>query len=158
MNPKILRYGLIAGVVLVWGMIIQQVFSAMGDDNKAVAAPLMDTAALTGLPVDTFSLLLNYSDPFIPVEDTVEIIDTVKTVAAVVITPPPPEPKPAIKYLGMITNKEKKTMVGIINFEGHDMMVQEGQDVEDITIKKIKAGMLSFIFRNKIYSVQKTNQ
>ena len=59
MNQKILRYGLIAGVVLVWGMIIQQVFSAMGDDDRPVTASAVDTAGLAGMPVDTFSLLLN---------------------------------------------------------------------------------------------------
>ena len=157
MNQKVIRYGLIAGVVLVWGLILQQVFSAMGDDSKIATASTVDTSGLINMPADTFSLLLNYDDPFIQVEDTTEI----ESAPAVVVTQPIPEQKPDIsfiKYMGMITNKEKRSRVAIINFKGHDMMVHEEQDVEDITIKKVSSGMLRFMFRNKIYSVQKTNQ
>lgn len=161
MNQKILRYGLIAAVVLVWGMIIQQVFSAMGDDNKNAATPLSDTLSGIGtMPADTFSLLLNYDDPFI-LADTVAEIDTV------VVNPvsPPvvkaPEPKPDIsfiRYMGMISNADKKSRAAIINFRGRDMMVREDQDVEEITIKKIKPGELSFVMMNKTYRLQKTAQ
>jgi hypothetical protein len=162
MNQKILRYGLIAAVVLVWGMIIQQVFSAMGDDNRNAAAPLSDTLAGMGArPADTFSLLLNYDDPFIPPDTTAEMEPVVQ---APIIAPPvmkPLEEKPDIsfiKYMGMISNADKKSRAAIINFRGRDMMVREDQDVEDITIKKIKPGELSFSLKNKTYRLQKTTQ
>lgn len=161
MNQKILRYGLIAGVVLVWGMIIQQVFSAMGADNKNAASSLSDTLSGIGaMPADTFSLLLNYDDPFIPA-DTAAVVDTVVENPIIPQVIKPPEERPDIsfiKYMGMISNADKRSRAAIINFRGRDMMVREDQDVEEITIKKIKPGELSFVLKNKTYRLQKTAQ
>src|SRR5688572_8436715 len=67
MNQKILRYGLIGGVTLVWGLIIYRVVDGLGDDDALpfVKSAVVKTDVLEKEP-EKFTLIADYPDPFIP--------------------------------------------------------------------------------------------
>lgn len=55
----------------------------------------------------------------------------------------------------MISNPAKKTKVGLIKFNGKDMLVREREEIGEIEIKKIGKEELSILFHHKRHSIKK---
>jgi len=116
---------------------------------------------------DSFFLFANYADPFIPEIDTLQQqIDNIdkqlkasenklssvnNTPNSYSATPIPAKPDLSfINYSGIIINKdEKNKKAGFITLRGKEIMIKEGQKIEDIQIKKMEKGRLIFLYRNK---------
>src|SRR5690349_14975588 len=97
MNQKPVKYLLIGGVALVWGLIIYRVVTGLSPDDNLPALNAPNTAATSYVPLsDSFTLIADYSDPFIPGSDTVDtdVELTAKPVAAPAPPPPPVINKP----------------------------------------------------------------
>src|SRR5688572_33482241 len=91
MNQKALKYFLVGGVDLVWGLIIYRIVDGLGTDDNMPVLKASGVSAKSYIPTtDSFTLIADYSDPFIPGADTVDadVALTAKPVAA----PPPPPP------------------------------------------------------------------
>jgi hypothetical protein len=163
MNQKPVKYFLIGGVVVVWGLIIYRVIDGLNPDDVP-AIKVVNTMATNYIPpTDTFTLIADYSDPFIPGEDTVEADMTVKTAVA-----PPPSPPPVVKpppdtykegtiqYEGMISNPAKKIKLGTIVIKGKEMLVKEKEKVEDYLIEKITAETIVIRYKGKKIPISKS--
>lgn len=165
MNQKILRYGLIGGVALVWGLIIYRVVDGLGEDD---APPFVKSAVVKADVLEKepekFTLIADYPDPFIPGgegEDTSSV-----QVSAVpgggggapvpVYTPPVEVYKDGtIKYLGMIANPAKKMKVAVIQVNGKEMTVKEKDRFEEFTVSKIERGRLVVAWKGKMVVVRR---
>jgi hypothetical protein len=164
MKNKKLTYFLGVLVVGVWGMIIYRVFQAVGgDDSQPI---LIQTASKKEafndyeIPKDTSKLLLNYRDPFSEEQqkDTAEIpirklVHPVNTRAVV--------QKPStnwgmIKYSGFIHNPGSKKIIAIMNINGKEQLMSEGETVEQVklirnlkdSVKVLYQGNTKFITMN----------
>ena len=161
MNPKPVKYFLIAGVVVVWGLIIYRVVDGLNPDDVPVIKAA-NTIATTYTPTtDSFSLIADYSDPFIPEEDTVEANMTVMTAVAPspsqppVVKPPDTYKEGTIQYEGMISNPAKKLKLGTISINGKEMLVKEKDKVEEYVIEKITAETIVIRYKGKKISISK---
>jgi hypothetical protein len=162
MHQKTLRYLLAGGAIFVWGTVMIKIFSSLEQDQAGpgYTAPVTTPAVFN--QVDTFSLLNNYSDPFLPEAaegDTLMEINTGKTVlpTAVITSPPLPEKIDIsfIKYLGMIANPDKKLRAAIVSVKGKETIIKEGSQIEEVTIKKVTADKIDILYKGKKYSISK---
>jgi hypothetical protein len=170
MNQKIVRYCLIAGVVLVWGLIIYRVIDGLsGDDTILPAALPPAKAALLADKSDSFNLIADYPDPFLPVEDSAGARTGVTSAVTTQVVAPPPAPlnntrppdpdaykEGMIQYLGMISNPEKKIKVATVNIKGTEYLVKEGDKVMGIIIKKIEGERIIIVHRKKNIPVNRS--
>src|SRR5262245_23267452 len=107
MKKNGLKYPLIATVALVWGLIIYKVVNGLG--NRETITPLTTSPKMVEYyqPADSFVLISDYPDPFIPKEDTAkeeelkqpEKNNVTVTEATVLASPKPVfDPTTAIQY------------------------------------------------------------
>ncbi len=164
MNQKPVKYLLIAGVVLVWGLIIYRVVDGMNPDDNIPAIKAANTLTTAYVaPADSFTLIADYTDPFIPGSDSVDA----EALMDKPVTPPPPPPpvvnKPpvdtykegTIQYSGMISNPQKKIKLGTITLNGKEMLVREKDKVEGYVIQKISAETTIIKYKNKNITIQR---
>jgi len=165
MNQKPVKYVLIGAVVLVWGLIIYRIVDGLSPDDNVPAIKSTGAQQIAYIPTtDSFTLIADYSDPFIPNTDTVdaEVTAMNKAVAA----PPPPPPvvsKPpadtykegTIQYLGMIANPVKKLKLANINLNGKEMLVKEKDKVEGYLVQKISLEAIVIRYKNKNITIQR---
>lgn len=159
MNQKTIRYFLIGGVALVWGLIIYRIaVAATGDDGINAASPLHTQPASLPVP-DTFSLYANYPDPFIP--DTNTTITTTMGTSAVTPSQSAASQLPAatkvdisfIQYHGMITNPSKKIKMALLSIHGKETMLREKESGMGVTIKKMSGSKLVLIYLDNTYTI-----
>ena len=143
-DKKKLTYILIAGSLLVWGMVIYKLFSYIdgGDDsmtrhNSIVASPHIIEKE------EEYTLLLNYRDPFLgKAEASLEknnsgsISTKKKKVAKTIKVPEKPLDISFISYAGMITNPTTKKKVALVTIKGKQSMVSEGEVLDEIIFIK----------------------
>ncbi|HEY0066751.1 MAG TPA: hypothetical protein VGB46_05300 [Flavisolibacter sp.] len=162
MNQKALRYVLIAAVVLVWGAIIYRIFAALGSDDGPEPGTAVASKPLKQAARDSFSLLANYSDPFLPADAVMEpdvAVDSpvVTSNPAVVSTSLPATEPPVdisfVRYQGMIANPEKKLRMAMISINGSEHLVKENEVIQDVLIRKITANKLTVTYRKKTFHI-----
>jgi hypothetical protein len=159
-HKKAMVYGLGFLVVCIWGLIILRIFSAVGDkdadlpeDRNSRLAPKVEVPVLQP---DTFQLQLNYPDPFLK-SDQKEVI-----AAPLVGTPMPMNgnnfmPKPAapvvkpvvIQYLGYIASTGGKQKIAIMNQDGKERMMTEGQLTDQLQLLKIGSDSVKIKYKGK---------
>jgi hypothetical protein len=155
MNQKPVKYFLVVGVVVVWGLIIYRVLDRLNPDDVPVIKASNTIATTYTPPTDSFSLIADYTDPFIPEEDTVEANMTVMPPAAPapsllpVVKPPDTYKEGTIQYEGMISNPVKKLKLGTISINGKEMLVKEKDKVEEYVIEKITAETIIIRYKGK---------
>lgn len=155
MKNKKVTYIMIVLALVVWGMILYRVFSAVSgnDDNAFTPAihppkePFRDYAATA----DTVHLKLNYRDPFglQKKADTTEI--PVRQIAHISLPQPA---KPAfnwsfIKYSGFIRNPGSKKLIAILSVNGKNVMMAEGESAEQVKLLKNLKDSVKIAFNGK---------
>jgi hypothetical protein len=168
MKNKVLTYALGLLVAGVWGMIIYRIAGAAsgGDDEVTTPVSYAKKAALEdyALPVDTVRLMLNYRDPFSdPKQEPVEIPVSKLVTHSVAKVPNNIGPiKPSInwniiKYAGYIKNPNTKKLVAMMNINGKEVLLSEGESAEQVklvqnlrdSVKVSYMGTTKFIKLNK---------
>lgn len=142
MKNKKLSWILLPVVLGIWGAIGWQVYAAMKsddgvliDDNTTEA----DTGTTKAVP-DTFTLLLDYRDPFLdkPVINTKSTsvnnnaTAQKKTQPVIVSTQ-----WPAITYSGLVRQPNSDRMVGFLSVGGKTHFVKSGDVIEMISVGRI---------------------
>src|SRR5689334_7271673 len=124
MKQKNMKYVLIAGVLLIWTLVVVRVIKGMAQDK----IPALTMSTITSMPVltdkDSFSLFANYDDPFLRQggEET-EIADSV-------IINPTPIPFKAkvhlpVAYHGSIINPATKKKIALVMIRNIDYSLKE---------------------------------
>jgi len=158
MPPKTLKYILIIGVAVIWGIIIFRIITAQNEGaiKREVTAPPKSAQPI----YDSFSLNADYPDPFLP--DTTLILpasQSKKNNAAQIQTNAPIEQsKPDInfiQYIGMISNPQKKIKVAIVQMHGREYLVREKEEFGEVTFLRIEKGGLSVLIKGKMYKINK---
>jgi len=142
MKNKKLIYVLIPLVLFVWGVIIYRVFNTINNNEspQLMNKPIAIADERKEFLNDTFSLRLNYRDPFLgKLLKTVttaggnkkkELLKTpLKTEAAIVW--------PVIVYGGVIKNQNSNKLWGFVQINGQVNIVKEGDVINEIQVKKI---------------------
>ncbi|HVV02638.1 MAG TPA: hypothetical protein VHC96_00385 [Puia sp.] len=178
MENKNMKYGLIGGTVIVWGLIVYRVSAGLsGPDVSPAPAPKPHVTA----PVprnDSFVLYADYPDPFIPEKDSLDEIDLKKNVTAApgspggisgavpsnggqpgAMTGGPKPPtaletlKSILQYEGMVGNASKKLKIAIVTLHGQEQLVREKEKVDEIIIKKIERDRIGVVYKGRYFEV-----
>jgi hypothetical protein len=168
MKQQSLKYLLIGLVALIWGLIIYRVIKGLGgDDDKITILPPKKKIDYTS-PADSFVLLADYPDPFLPTEDVIDSVDTpnekvsnasfTNIVPTPVIQPQPPAFDPStIQYSGIIVNPEKKIKIAILTIVGREYLATEKEKINEYLVKKIEKDRLIIIYKKETYTIPKMN-
>ena len=168
MNQKSLRYFLLAGVILIWGVIVFRIINGL-NNNDDPANPVRKKVASINYNItkDSFLLIANYPDPFIP--GNIKIKDAGNDLQPLTREPvlnnnSIPEQKKiafdinSIQYHGMIANSETKMKLAIITLADKEYTAKEGDKIELITLRKITKTGIVIISKGKSYTISlKTN-
>jgi hypothetical protein len=161
-SQKTLRYFLFVGLAAVWGTIIYKVIKGLNqnDDIPAVQTskgPKIDYYK----PIDSFTLIANYPDPFLPQGDST----IAKNISENIVDDTPArkealQMKPAIdvskiQYYGMITNPEKKKKVAIISIAGKEYLAKEKEKIEQLLINKITKEKITVFINGKLAEINR---
>lgn len=142
MKNKKLSWFLLPLVLGIWGAIGWQVYAAMkGDDamavNDIITGPIAETHSVIH---DTFTLLLDYRDPFLDKSiKKAPPISTNRNNTA----PKNSEPVvakvqwPAISYSGLVRQPNSDRMVGFLSVNGKTYFVKSGDVIDPISVGKI---------------------
>jgi len=152
---KKLTYLLICAVVAVWGIILCRVlFNNSDDDYQLRSQPVAKRTEPYDqyeLKKDTFRLALNYKEPFIGViEATPKPVET--TVKPMNFVPPPFRPPinwGLIKYRGYVINPQTKKVVSIVEINGKERMLAEGEFLEGVKLLKNKKDSILVYWQGK---------
>ena len=159
MKSKPLTYLLIVSVAAVWGIIFYRIFSAQGDEEISFT-PLtkynkVNESLDDYVMKDTFTLSLNYRDPFLTdVSDANIIIAKIASEAQNSTAVNELPHKAAInwniiKYTGIISNPLKKSPVAIVQVNGTEHIMKEGESMDGVKLIRILRDSVKVTYQNK---------
>lgn len=151
---------LIPVVVIVWGMIAYRVLNYISGNSDPETATEKNTNTFIIPRADSFSLILDYPDPFIGsaynnvrfTKNTKNITEK-KNISEQKISTKPVWPK--LKYNGMIKNNVKGSICAFLNLNGEDMLIATGDTVSGIKVRAIYKDSLVLIRQNTVKTIYK---
>jgi hypothetical protein len=157
-----MRYFLVAGAAVVWGLIIYRVASALHDnDPKALSTRPASSFNYT-TKADSFLLIADYPDPFIAAEydeDTVQaVVDKNAGQVNVISSPVPSFDRSSVQYYGMIANRATRAKVASISIKGKLMLAKEKDEIEEFIIKKIENDRLVIVWKGEVVSIVRSEE
>ncbi|HRO46359.1 hypothetical protein [Agriterribacter sp.] len=165
MHPRKFKYFLIAGVALVWGIIIYRIIRSLSNETPVVPVPLLAAPTFNyTIEPDTFFLFADYPDPFLPDEENSDTGNVSEPKPITNTDPglnqPPLQTAPAdsfdpsiIKYTGMIANPEMKIRMAIIKINEREVVLKEKGKTADFTLQKILKDKIIIMHKSKRYEV-----
>ncbi|TCD05844.1 hypothetical protein EZ449_15375 [Pedobacter frigidisoli] len=140
MKKKGITYLLICMVAVLWGLIFYRVFAKGGESDeiltrKSSAKPSYFKLVDHGL--DRVPLNLDYDDPFSVAQagSSSSVNNDLLTVRESQSMAPPIKPVvnwPTVVYAGAIYNPTTKKVIAILNINGKEVMVGQGEQVDGI--------------------------
>lgn len=147
MKSKTTLWILIPAVLGIWGAIGWQVYAAMKGDEDNAAPKVISTEIDEDKQIvpDTFSLLLDYPDPFAVQSAKPKV--NVKSQSQITLpktTAPVPEPTqwPNIVYSGLVKQPSSGKMLGFMSVNGVSYFVKEGDEVGGVRVDNIAANQI----------------
>jgi hypothetical protein len=155
MKNKKAVYFLVILIAGIWGVILYRIFnfSSSPDNNTELQASFV-SPVLNPNTADTFSISLNYRDPFLgkteaPVQN--------KKQKPVPIPEKVVEPTkwPSISYGGMIKSRKSNAQLCMVMINGQSNFMKEGDAIADIQLKKIYKDSIELMFQKEKRVVRK---
>lgn len=167
MKNKKMTVVLIVSVVAVWGIIIYRIFQVSGGESSLGIPMVAKESSYESLGEyrmkDTFSLSLNYRDPFSGKQMKITSVSSPlpeaekPTMSTANFSPPEPEVNwSGIRYTGYIVNSEIKRGIALLNIHGKEFMLAEGQEAAGVKIIKNNRDsvMVSYSGKTRFLKVQ----
>lgn len=138
-------------VLIIWGLIVYQFISFTSEDfttdNFEMDLPVK---ALAVIKRDTFSIDVNYRDPFlgkmyIADKPTISPKRKVKIKEPVVW--------PAVVYKGLVSDTKDKKKVFMVIINGHTYLMREKETEQEITLKKGNRESIDVKYKGENYNI-----
>ena len=134
LKNKRMTYLLIALVALIWGLVFYKIYSNFGG-KKQVAKNVQQSVVKidNGQSDSIFTLLLNYTDPFLKgsgLPTGIPILSGVKNNSITQIIN-----WPLIEYRGLLTSKND--CMGLLKIQSSDILVKQGKVYSSVKIRAI---------------------
>jgi hypothetical protein len=159
MSNKYLKYFLLIGTVIVWGIIGFRILSGFGSIQKPIPIKSDTEKIIFPMEEDTLTIQADYSDPFIPEPDSLTDPDSksneIKKMSHPIDSTKLKPDYSFIKYVGLISGSSKKSRVAIINFRGDDLMMKETDKIQGFTLKSIAKKELTFISNGISFQIKR---
>lgn len=148
MKNKSVTYLLIGVVVLIWGLVVYRIFSAVseGESGSSPIATFKSEKKAKVVQDDTFELILDYRDPFLGKISVAsflegEVQQTRKTQKkqsfSAPIAPTSAIDWSFVTYLGAINSKKPGKEIGMFRLHGNEVMMKVKESRGEITVLKI---------------------
>jgi len=153
MKNKTTTYILFALVFLIWGSIVYKMFFQTEDGDDGIANQNYVFKENKKSVLDTFSLALNYSDPFLKNEKYAPVRNKVaRSSATKKNTPSVKKVKdnvvwPVVKYEGVIKHSNGET-TAIVNINGTSHFLKAGNEVQEIKLCTISQDCIIVSYKN----------
>ncbi|MEX0313720.1 MAG: hypothetical protein AB3N18_06050 [Allomuricauda sp.] len=129
MSKNTKTYVLLGAVLLIWGIIGFKVFSAMSPEPETpVLAENINFKPKERVEKDTFSILIDYRDPFLGTMPPSKKKPKIKRVAK------PKVQFPNVNYTGLITDQNTKNHIFFITISGNQYLMRKGNTQADVTL------------------------
>jgi len=152
MKNRKLVYILLPVVVIIWGMIIYKIFTWIGgdvQDLKTMTTPLRNrrTSSIT----DTFTLLLNYHDPF-----------GIRPNTSAITGRPGGKGKsvtkwPAISFYGTVSFGKNKQTLASMQINGNDIIMKPGDTFGEIRLVALNKEGIRVSYHGEIRKITTTS-
>jgi hypothetical protein len=159
MKSKNVTYLLGSLALVVWGLILFQIFKSLKGDNVShtFKSSLSERKAIYNdysTHTDTSTLALNYPDPFrAKGEEDIKIIpDSSKHFTHTpkhIILPKPPINWSFINYAGFIHNPLNKKIIALVTINGVKHTMLEGENREHVTLLKNLKDSIKILYQGK---------
>lgn len=158
MKNKKTVYFLLPVVTLIWGIVFYRIFSAThsSDDNNMSKDIPLPYSRPDHSRLDTFNIFANYRDPFVgrinsSYQEPTERVEIRKNEPPV--KPPEkivqPIKWPAIIYGGMIKNQKSNKQLVLVQINGQDKLMQEGNMVSGVELIRIFKDSIELAFEKE---------
>jgi len=148
MKNKKYTYILFPLVIIVWGAIVYKgIAYYLENDSSSGVDKIEELTTLKINQADTFSLLLNYADPFlkesvselpVPVYENSPTLSVKKsTVIVKEKKDNTPITWPTILYCGIFKNKQNDKICSIIKINGTEHLMKVGDTYSDVSLIKL---------------------
>ncbi|MGW9686752.1 hypothetical protein [Flagellimonas sp. 2504JD1-5] len=129
MSKNTKTYLLLGAVLLIWGIIGFKVLGALSSEPEApVLAENINFKPKEQVKKDTFSILVDYRDPFLGTMPPSKKKPKTKGVAK------PKVQFPNINYTGLITDQDTKNHIFFVTISGNQYLMRKGNTQADITL------------------------
>ena len=132
MKRKRNTYILLAVVLTIWGLLLYKVFSYSSPQphTETLGTVMQESPLQRNVDVDTFSLAVNYRDPFLgkPYRRQKETKKTKTRLRPVSIQ------WPEITYQGIVSDSREKNKVFMVMIGGKSFFMRERQKEEEILL------------------------
>lgn len=151
MKNKKKTYILLVIVLIIWGLLIYKFFSFASKDvtseNLEIA---LSVKALAITKRDTFSIDVNYRDPFLGKmymadKSAVSLKRKVKIKEPVVW--------PSVVYKGVVSDTKDKKKVFMIIISGHTYLMKEKETEQEVTLKKGDRESIDIKYKGENYNI-----
>lgn len=151
MKSKATTYLLVAGVVIIWGIILWKMFSPVKDTTPVAATSKKTESVETRR--DT--LILNYRDPFLGSFPKVDKTPKRVAAATAVVHQEPEQVQHNLRYLGMIT--KDKVNYGLIEINGLLYTLKAGESADGYKVEKVFDGSVVVRWKGNAITVAAGN-
>lgn len=156
-----MTYLLIVSVLALWGFIFYRVADNASAKPAGSAAPekmALPEADKVFIARDTFTLLLNYRDPFTGEIMEERIGNAPDMDAGPALPPAKPEPLKVdhIKYAGYIINPSSKRSISILTINGKEQMMTEGEVSGEVKLLRNRKDSVEVIYKGKTCFIRKS--
>lgn len=142
---------LVTVLLLVWVVIGYTVYHSFGDSDTSHLPVTTKNASLLTEAMDTFSLLLNYTDPFsavyrgTPKSFTVPTSKPMVTKQTAIAKQPVASANLPLKYMGMMGKAKEGHYSLLVEVNGADMLIKKGDRIEGYAVKRATEDTLELI-------------
>ena len=164
MQQKHLKYLLLLGVVLIWGVVLYRILSNI-DSNPNPPQAIHQRSVFTdkdSSSYEPYTLLIDYADPFGADEDgpilrsspDPSIKETGKYVTGGTTNDVKPDIS-FIKYKGIISNSITNKKAAIISVNGKDELARLNKVINNIKINAIKKDRIQVTYQGEKYWIKR---
>lgn len=152
MKSKKSIYVLLPIVVLIWGALIYKFFSFNGDNESIQLSNDFSAKPFALGKVDTFSINVNYRDPFL---GKIYRPNTVK-VKKRASNPAKPEVIvwPQIQYKGIVSDNQGKTKIFMLIINGQTFLMRKGAVENEVLLKDGDRNTVDLIYRGEKNTIE----
>lgn len=160
LNKKKLNYILLPAVLLIWGGVIYTAIDGFSsNDDNFIANQSLPKVEMEEVTNDTFTLLVNYRDPFLrriysatnannlPKQNVKKVKKKIENIPTVNWS--------FIAYQGRIKNQETGKHVGMLSINGKDYLINEGESIEEVKLVQLLEDSIKVSYQKKYAFIKK---
>lgn len=151
MKNKKKTYILLVVVLIIWGLLIYKFFSFASEDVTSKNLDMeLSVKALAVTKRDTFSIDVNYRDPFLG-----KMYMADKSVALLKRKVKIKEPVvwPAVIYKGLVSDTKDKKKVFMVIISGRTYLMKEKEIEQEVTLKKGDRESIDIKYKGENYNI-----